>query len=98
MEIVRVSTKGQLVIPAKLRRQLDITPGTYIRIEEHDGHLQLTPLGDDIIEATCGMCRGDGSGSATQELLRERAADLQREEAEIARWGGTRGSRSPSGK
>lgn len=83
MDIVRVSTKGQLVIPAQLRRQLDIGPGTYIRIEEHDGHLQLTPLGDDIIAATRGMCRGEGS--LTQDLLDERAAELRREEAEIRR-------------
>ncbi len=84
MEIVRVSTKGQLVIPAELRRQLNIGPGTYIRIEEQDGQLQLTVLGDDIIEATCGMCRGEGS--LTQDLLAERAAELEREEAEIRRW------------
>ena len=86
MEIVRVSSKGQLVIPAQLRKQLDIGPGTYIRIEEQDGYLQLTPLGDDIIEATYGMFRDSASGSATRELLKERAADLAREEAKIARW------------
>jgi AbrB family looped-hinge helix DNA binding protein len=80
MEIVRLSTKGQLVIPAELRRQLNITPGTYIRIEEHDGHLQLTPLGDDIIEATCGMLAH--LGPMTPALLEERSRDLEREERE----------------
>jgi AbrB family looped-hinge helix DNA binding protein len=78
MPIVRVSTKGQLVIPAELRRELGISPGTYIRIEEHDGQLQLTPIGDDIIEATCGMLAH--LGPMTSGLLEERREDLEHEE------------------
>jgi len=82
--IVRASKKCQVVIPAELRREMGIEPGQYFRIKSLDGKIVLTPLGSDPIEAAHGMLAG--GPSLTAELLKEHAADLEREERKFARW------------
>jgi AbrB family looped-hinge helix DNA binding protein len=76
-----MSVKGQIVVPAEVRKRLGMGAGTWIRVEEQDGKLLLTSLGDDLIKATYGMARQWGSESLTEELLKERALDCAREEA-----------------
>ncbi|MGD8239965.1 MAG: AbrB/MazE/SpoVT family DNA-binding domain-containing protein [Armatimonadota bacterium] len=82
--LVRASKKCQIVIPAELRRDMGIQAGDYFDIKASDGRIVLIPLGADPIEAAHGML-ADGP-SLTQELLRERAADREREERKLARW------------
>lgn len=42
--IVRLSTKGQLVIPRKLREQLGLEAGTQFEVQIKDEQVILTPL------------------------------------------------------
>jgi AbrB family looped-hinge helix DNA binding protein len=77
MDIVQVTSKGQLVVPARLRRKYGIRPGTKIRFVERDNEIVFQPLTRDYIRGMCGMLRSDTS--ATRELLRERARDRERE-------------------
>jgi len=85
MPVLRISAKGQIVIPAATRRRLGIKPGTYVRIERKGDKLVLTPAGDNLVDATYGMLRDYGTESLTAELLRERALDNAREEVKFGR-------------
>ncbi len=42
-EIVKVSTKGQIVIPEKMRTYLDLKEGTQLLVRESEGRLILEP-------------------------------------------------------
>jgi AbrB family looped-hinge helix DNA binding protein len=52
--MVTVSSKGQLVIPAALRRKLRIKSGTRIAVEERDGQITLIPNPYDALLALRG--------------------------------------------
>lgn len=45
-----VTTKGQVVIPAKLRTKYGIRPGTVIIFSEHQGLIVMRPITDDLLE------------------------------------------------
>lgn len=40
-EMVTVSTKGQIVIPKKIRKELDIEPGSRIFVSVEDGRIVI---------------------------------------------------------
>jgi AbrB family looped-hinge helix DNA binding protein len=87
MESAYVTSKGQLVVPARLRRKYGIKAGTRIRFVERDREIVMQPVTRQYIRSVCGMLAG--AGAATPELLKERARDKRREEAR----GGKSGSR-----
>jgi AbrB family looped-hinge helix DNA binding protein len=75
-----VTTKGQLVIPARLRRRYGIKPGTKIRFVERDHEILFQPVTREYIRSLCGSLRG--AGSATEDLLNERRRERMREDSE----------------
>ncbi len=77
MDSAYVTTKGQLVVPARLRRKYGIKAGTLIRFLERDSEIILQPLTGEYIRSVCGMLAA--AGPATPELLKERASDRRRE-------------------
>ena len=42
MSAVLVSSKGQVVIPAELRRRLNITPGSLVNVEAVDNKIEIS--------------------------------------------------------
>jgi AbrB family looped-hinge helix DNA binding protein len=78
METSYVTTKGQLVVPAKLRRKLGIKPGTKVCFVERGNEILFQPVTKEYIRSMCGMLKSETS--ATEELLEERARDKKREE------------------
>lgn len=79
MDTSTVTQKGQIVIPAPLRRKLDIEPGTKVIVTEgEEGELRVQPLTRAYFERQAGLL-GDGP-STTKELLDEREADRKKEE------------------
>ncbi|MCX6120699.1 MAG: AbrB/MazE/SpoVT family DNA-binding domain-containing protein [Ignavibacteriales bacterium] len=61
MEII-ATTKGQIVIPSKIRSRLGIKEGTRIQIEvnEKDQSLTLTPITRQYIHSIRGKHKGMG--------------------------------------
>lgn len=78
MAIVKATVKGQVIIPARLRKKYGITKGTRVSISEaHDeGVILLRPLPDDPITASKGMLKGETS--ILKALLRDRKEEAER--------------------
>ena len=85
METAFVTSKGQLVIPARLRRRYGIKPGTKICFIERDNEILFQPVTKEYIRSVRGMLKGNTS--VTQELLKQRAWDKEREEAKLEKSG-----------
>jgi AbrB family looped-hinge helix DNA binding protein len=69
-EVSTVTTKGQLVIPSKLRRKYSIKKGTKVAFVEEKNRLILQPLTAEFIRSLRG-CLGKDS-KALEYLLEER--------------------------
>ena len=82
METGNVTTKGQLVIPARIRRRYGIKAGTRVRFIERGDELVLQPVTAVAIRQLCGVLKSETS--VTGELLAARAEDRKREEAGFA--------------
>jgi len=50
--------KGQVTIPAKLRKELNLMPGDAVHFSEHDGKLVLRRV-ENRIEAAFGLIRAE---------------------------------------
>ncbi|GAB4291451.1 MAG: hypothetical protein Kow0067_18030 [Coriobacteriia bacterium] len=72
---VRVSTKGQIVLPAGLRRRYGIETGDELEVIEWAGSIRLVPVaGGDPLDALTGLGSGVPGFSST-DLLAERRRD-----------------------
>ncbi len=65
-----VTTKGQLVIPARLRRRFGIKKGPIVSFVEDNGRIIVQPVTRDFIHGLRGSLRGEPS--ALDHLLQER--------------------------
>jgi len=74
-EMVTVTSKGQLVIPAKLRKKFGIRKGTRVSVREEGTRLILQPITREYIHSLRGILKGDGS--AMKFLLEERKRDRE---------------------
>lgn len=83
METAYITSKGQLVVPARLRRRYGIKPGTKVRFIERDNEILIQPLTREYIRSLCGLLKSETS--VTQELLKERAKEKDREEERFAK-------------
>lgn len=72
----KVTTKGQLVIPARLRRKFGIRKGTRVALVEEGDRLFLQPVTPDFIRQLRGAARG--RPSPLKFLLRERRRERNR--------------------
>lgn len=69
-----VTSKGQLVIPARLRKRLKIKKGTVVAFTEDNGRLILQPVTPEWIASLKGSLKG---GGALEYLLAERKKDRE---------------------
>jgi len=79
-----ITIKGQVVIPAKIRRRLGITKGTKFYVEDREGEIILRPLNKEYFQKMSGILKGGGLVKALEET---RAEDLKREERSDNRKG-----------
>jgi AbrB family looped-hinge helix DNA binding protein len=68
-----VTTRGQTVVPAKIRKNHHITPSTQLEWIDDGETIRVVPLPSDAIRAARGITRG-----ARQKLLKERERERQR--------------------
>lgn len=68
-----VTTKGQLVIPSKLRRKNGILKGTRVAMIEENSRIVLQPLTKEFVQSLRGSLKG--RRSALQELKEGRKQD-----------------------
>ncbi len=78
MVLVRVSPKGYILIPKKLRERYGVKPGGKVQLMEDAGRIIVKPVPDNPIEAACGFLEGDFS--LTEDLLKEHRRELKNEE------------------
>jgi AbrB family looped-hinge helix DNA binding protein len=69
-EVSTVTTKGQLVIPSKLRRKYAIREGTQVAFLEEENRLVLQPLTPEFVRSLRGCLKGEPS--AFKHLLEDR--------------------------
>jgi|HubBroStandDraft_1064217.scaffolds.fasta_scaffold75608_2 AbrB family looped-hinge helix DNA binding protein len=74
-EVSTVTTKGQLVIPAKLRRKYAIRDGTQVAFLEEENRLVLQPLTQEFVRSLRGSIKTDPS--ALKILLDDRKRERQ---------------------
>ncbi len=83
MTISSVSTKGQLVIPYKLRKKYGIKPQSQVRWIDTGQGLMVIPLNDDPVSSSRGMLKG--TNVSTHSLLEARKEEKALEERKIER-------------
>ena len=65
-----VTAKGQIVIPSRIRRHLNIKKGTRLCVIEKNDEIILQPLTREYFENTAGTLKS--KGKLTQVILEER--------------------------
>jgi AbrB family looped-hinge helix DNA binding protein len=91
--LVKLSTKGQLVIPREIRKALNLQPGAELEIELDAKKIVLTPLAERrSIEAILDSLYGSLAGEPLLEMLEEEHRwEIARDEERIARLMGHTG-------
>lgn len=74
MESSTVTTKGQVVIPSKLRKKYGIKNGTIVHFYEADGEIRVVPVTPELIDANIGILglKGKSLKTLADEKKRER--------------------------
>jgi AbrB family looped-hinge helix DNA binding protein len=76
METVKVLGKGQIVIPAAIRKKYRIQPGMTIQIFEYGNIIYLSPPSEDPVKSARGCL--SGQPSLATELLEDRKKDSKK--------------------
>ena len=72
-----VSKRGQIAIPAEVRKRLHIGPNTTLEWMVEGNTARVVPIPSDPIKAF----RGSGKKGLVKRLLKERRQDREREDA-----------------
>jgi AbrB family looped-hinge helix DNA binding protein len=81
-QMATVSSKGQVVIPAALRKKLRITSGTRVAIGERDGSIVLTPNPYDALLALRG-CLSHVEEDVEAWWMEEKRKEREREDVKF---------------
>ena len=79
-----VTAKGQVVIPSRVRRHLNIKKGTKLCVIEKEGDIVLKPLTREYFEKMAGIL--GTKGKLLNALLEERAQEKRREDRKWAKF------------
>lgn len=78
MPLSTATPKGQIVIPAELRRKYKIEPGTKVSIADGDGCIVIRPLGQARAEESFGILKRFAGRSTVKALREERRREARR--------------------
>ena len=73
-----ITVKGQMVVPAKIRRKLNIKEGTKVAIIEEEHGFTVRPINSSYFDQFAGIL--PRKGKATKALLSERKKDRKNED------------------
>ncbi|MEO6182753.1 MAG: AbrB/MazE/SpoVT family DNA-binding domain-containing protein [Verrucomicrobiota bacterium] len=83
MDTAYVTSKGQLLIPSRIRRRFGIKPGTRIVFVEEGDRIIFQPVTREYISSFRGIYKQKpGEKSIVQELIEERRAEKEKEDRE----------------
>ncbi|HUK99475.1 MAG TPA: AbrB/MazE/SpoVT family DNA-binding domain-containing protein [Nitrospirota bacterium] len=85
MEESTITSKGQIVIPAKLRRRHGLKPGIKVYFIERDKEIIFQPVTKEYLKNVHGML--NSHSLVTGELVKERAKDRAYEEDRLEKRG-----------
>jgi len=75
--MITVTTKGQIVIPSKIRKRMNIGKGARLLVVERGREIVLRPADEAYFSGMAGIL--NSGGKLTRALLAERAKDKKRE-------------------
>jgi len=75
MAKVKTLSKGQIVIPADIRKRYQIKPGSELQIMEYGGIIYLIPPVDDPIKEACGLL--PPKPSLSKRILEDRKGEFR---------------------
>ncbi len=75
MATIKTLSKGQIVIPAEIRKRYGIKPGSELQIMEYGGIIYLIPPVEDPIKAASGIL--PSKPSLSERLLKERKSEFE---------------------
>lgn len=78
-----ITAKGQVVIPAKVRRRLKMKKGTKLCVIETEDGVELKPLTAEYFEKMAGIA---GTKGAVKALLEERAREKEYEDKKWSKF------------
>jgi len=81
-QMATISSKGQVVIPATIRKKLRLKGGTRLAVRENNGEITLTPNPYDALLALRG-CLSHVEEDVEGWWMEEKRKEREREEAEI---------------
>ena len=83
MTVVRVSPKGQILIPKRIREKYGVEPGSNVQILEVPESILIKKAPEDPISAACGFL--EGSFSLTDDLIKEHLRELENDRHNCSR-------------
>ena len=78
-----VSTKGQMVIPTKIRKKYNIHPQTKVELIDKGNEIVIIPLPKDPFRDARGILKG----VSTQDLLKFRQQEKRIEQQKYKKYG-----------
>jgi AbrB family looped-hinge helix DNA binding protein len=75
METSVVTSKGQIVIPIKIRKRLGITNGTKVAFVESNGKIMIQPLDKDYFDKLAGIL--DEQGKMLKSLMEDKKKERE---------------------
>lgn len=82
-QMATISSKGQLVIPAELRKKYRLKAGSRVAVHDRDGHITVTPDPYDALLALRGILSNVGEDVETW-MMEEKRRELDREDVKFA--------------
>ena len=79
MKTATLSVKGQIVVPAKIRKKLGLIKGSRVAIIEEPNGFCVRPVERQYFDQYAGLL--PGKGKATKALLKERRKEREREDS-----------------
>lgn len=90
MAVSIVSAKGWVVIPKEIRERYGLIKGSRVRFVEYGGVLRVIPEPEDSLDAIEALYgKYAGGPSLTDELLKERSRELEKENQEYEQFFGS---------